>query len=72
MDSKRPKNSRLRRQGRKWLKNISVVETVVPSSAEKSVITGATVRGSREGSTLSGPKAKGSREGSVIKAKDGK
>ena len=45
---------------------------VVPSSAETSVIRGATVRGSREGSTLSGPKAKGSREGSVIKAKDGK
>ena len=44
----------------------------VPSSAETSVIRGATVRGSREGSTLSGPKAKGSREGSVIKAKDGK
>ena len=45
---------------------------VVPSSAETSVIRGATVRGSREGSTLTGPKAKGSREGSVIKANDGK
>jgi len=45
---------------------------VVPSSAETSVIKGATVRGSREGSTLRGPKATGSREGSVIKAKDGK
>ena len=45
---------------------------VVPSSAQTSVIRGATVRGSREGSTLSGPKAKGSREGSVIKAKDGR
>ena len=45
---------------------------VVPSSAETSVIRGATVRGSREGSTIKGPKAKGSREGSVIKAKDGR
>ena len=45
---------------------------VVPSSAQTSVIRGATVRGSREGSTLTGPKAKGSREGSVIKAKDGR
>jgi hypothetical protein len=45
---------------------------VVPSSAQTSVIRGATVRGSREGSTLTGPKAKGSREGSVIKANDGK
>ena len=44
----------------------------VPSSAETSVIKGASVAGSREGSTIKGPKAKGSREGSVIKAKDGK
>ena len=42
------------------------------SSAQTSVIKGASVGGSREGSTISGPKAKGSREGSVIKAKDGK
>ena len=45
---------------------------MVPSSAQTSVIKGATVKGSREGSTIKGPKAKGSREGSVIKAKDGK
>jgi len=42
------------------------------SSAQTSVIKGASVGGSREGSTIPGPKAKGSREGSVIKAKDGK
>ena len=42
------------------------------SSAQTSVIKGASVRGSREGSTIPGPRAKGSREGSVIKAKDGK
>ena len=44
---------------------------MVPSSAQTSVIKGATVKGSREGSTIKGPTAKGSREGSVIKAKDG-
>ena len=42
------------------------------SSAQTSVIKGASVGGSREGSTIPGPRAKGSREGSVIKAKDGK
>jgi hypothetical protein len=41
------------------------------SSAQTSVIKGASVGGSREGSTIKGPKAKGSREGSVIKAKKG-
>jgi len=44
----------------------------VPSSAETSVIKGASVAGSREGSVIPGPEAKGSREGSVIKAKKGK
>ena len=58
--------------GQKMVKKYKSGGRVVPSSAETSVIRGATVRGSREGSTLSGPKAKGSREGSVIKAKDGR
>ena len=58
--------------GQKMVKKYNSGGRVVPSSAETSVIRGATVRGSREGSTLSGPKAKGSREGSVIKAKDGR
>jgi hypothetical protein len=44
----------------------------VPSSAETSVIRGASVEGSREGSVIPGPEAKGSREGSVIKAKKGR
>ena len=52
--------------GQKMVKKYKSGGRVVPSSAETSVIRGATVRGSREGSTLSGPKAKGSREGSVI------
>tara|TARA_R100001530_G_C4257347_1_gene139529 strand:+ start:64 stop:492 length:429 start_codon:yes stop_codon:yes gene_type:complete len=42
------------------------------SSAQTSVIKGASVGGSREGSVIKGPASKGSREGSVIKAKDGK
>jgi len=41
------------------------------SSAQTSVIKGASVGGSREGSVIKGPKAKGSREGSVIKANRG-
>jgi hypothetical protein len=58
--------------GQKMVKKYKSGGRVVPSSAETSVIKGATVRGSREGSTLKGPKAKGSREGSIIKAKGGR
>ena len=58
--------------GQKMVKKYKSGGRVVPSSAETSVIRGATVRGSREGSTLKGPKAKGSREGSIIKAKGGR
>jgi hypothetical protein len=58
--------------GQKMVKKYKSGGRVVPSSAETSVIKGATVRGSREGSTLRGPKATGSREGSVIKAKGGR
>jgi len=41
------------------------------SSAQTSVIKGASVGGSREGSVIKGPASKGSREGSVIKASKG-
>ena len=41
------------------------------SSAQTSVIKGASVGGSREGSVIKGPASKGSREGSVIKANKG-
>ena len=47
--------------GQKMVKKYKSGGRVVPSSAETSVIRGATVRGSREGSTLSGPKAKDGR-----------